>query len=379
MRKSRVTAESFIKKVQKIHGDRYDYSKVVYTYQYDKVEIICKIHGSFRQVPIYHLQGHGCIPCGNVTRGLSHRGTTESFIQKAREIHGNQYDYSKVSYIVAKKEVTLICKLHGEFIQTPDSHLSGKGCPKCAGIAIAFKNRKSKDFYGKKLEKLYGDIYKLKNILYTSNKTFFNVECKLHGLWKVSNGNLFSNKRICPTCAEKKSKLNNRNKNFKLFVKKVKDKYGTKYDLSLVHYITARKKVSVMCTVDNHGSWRITPDNLLRGYECPKCNTHKGVAEINKYLAKNVYYTVEKTFPTCRDKLPLRYDFYIPSLHLLIEYDGPQHFKPVKLFGGANSFENTQMRDAIKTKWAKDNGYRLLRIKYTDFNRIEEILNKELY
>ena len=125
---SNLTTEEFIEKARKAHGDRYDYSKVEYTNSKTKVCIICPIHGEFWQLPILHLNGHGCIRCNNGAKPY----TQEEFIDKAKEIHGDRYDYSKVKYERNDKKVTIICCKHGEFLQTPHVHLRGCGCPICS-------------------------------------------------------------------------------------------------------------------------------------------------------------------------------------------------------------------------------------------------------
>lgn len=124
---NRNTLEYFIAKAREIHGNRYDYSKVVYINNKTKVCIICPEHGEFWQRPDKHLQGHGCTFCFT-----SYRKTTEEFIKKAREVHGDRYDYSKVEYGKNNREpVCIICPKHGEFWQSPDKHFRGCGCPIC--------------------------------------------------------------------------------------------------------------------------------------------------------------------------------------------------------------------------------------------------------
>lgn len=116
----------FIQKARKVHGDRYDYSKVDYKNAKEKVIIICPIHGEFLQSPTNHLQGFGCKYCANNTKL-----TTEDFVRRAEEIHGKYYDYSKVHYVSRNKPVTIICPAHGKFQQLAGNHLNGEGCCQC--------------------------------------------------------------------------------------------------------------------------------------------------------------------------------------------------------------------------------------------------------
>ena len=121
----------FIEKARQIHNDKYDYSKVNYVNSRTKVCIICPEHGEFWQTPHNHLKGYGCAECGKEKSHLP-KITTEDFIAKSKEIHGNKYDYSKVCYKTSDTKVCIICAEHGEFWQTPSNHMNGSGCPKCA-------------------------------------------------------------------------------------------------------------------------------------------------------------------------------------------------------------------------------------------------------
>ena len=124
------TAE-FIEKARQVHGDEYDYSKVNYVNALTKVTIICPIHGEFEQTPGKHLIGCGCPNCKGNLISQQKTSNTAEFIEKARQVHGDKYDYSKVNYVNALTKVTIICPIHGEFEQTPNNHLYGKGCPGC--------------------------------------------------------------------------------------------------------------------------------------------------------------------------------------------------------------------------------------------------------
>jgi hypothetical protein len=123
----RKTLENFIEEAHKVHGNKYDYSKVKYVNTNTKVRIICPIHGEFEQRPADHIKGVGCKYCSH----RSYELTTEEFIERAKKVHGDKYDYSKVKYINNKTKVHIICPIHGEFEQNPYHHLKGSGCPYC--------------------------------------------------------------------------------------------------------------------------------------------------------------------------------------------------------------------------------------------------------
>ena len=114
-----------------VHGNKYDYSKTTYNGPRNKITIICPKHGEFTQRFDAHLKGQGCPLCKTEILKKLRASNNEEFIQKAREIHGDKYDYSKVNYVNAHTYVTIVCRNHGEFHQTPNTHLNGCGCPSC--------------------------------------------------------------------------------------------------------------------------------------------------------------------------------------------------------------------------------------------------------
>lgn len=197
----KVTTEDFIRRAKEIHGDKYDYSKVDYKCSREKVIISCRKHGDFLQTPNSHLGGTGCMKCANELTGDRCRMTTEDFIRKSRELHGDKYDYSKVKYRGNKFSVTIICPEHGEFNQAPLSHYNiGCGCPKCKGSRIsASKTRTTKDFVN--LAKLIHPNYDYSKVNYINSVTKVEIICPCHGSFFQDPANHLQGKG-CPLCSE---------------------------------------------------------------------------------------------------------------------------------------------------------------------------------
>lgn len=126
-----LTLNLFIEKCIKVHDNKYDYSRVQYKNNKTKVEIICPRHGSFMQKPTAHLGGQGCPICRNEKNSINYALTNDEFVAKAVKVHGTKYDYSLVNYKNNRIKIIIICPKHGEFIQQPSNHLNGNGCLKC--------------------------------------------------------------------------------------------------------------------------------------------------------------------------------------------------------------------------------------------------------
>lgn len=127
-KKTTKSLQSFLDSAGAIHNNKYDYSKIVWTNRRSKIDIVCPTHGVFSQLPSSHLRGTGCPECAIDLL----RDNSSIFIEKAKQVHGEKYDYSKVVYIQNKKKVDIICSIHGVFSQRCDTHLAGHGCPHCA-------------------------------------------------------------------------------------------------------------------------------------------------------------------------------------------------------------------------------------------------------
>jgi hypothetical protein len=292
--------DKFINKSTTLHKNKYDYSLVEYKNTKTLVKIICPSHGLFLQRPEHHMRGQGCSQCGNLQKGISQRNNLQSFIEKAKLIHKDKYDYSLAIYLTSKIKIKIICPIHGIWEQKPNHHLLGKGCRQCSGSA-----------------KLTTEI-------------FVNRALEIH---------------------------------------------ENKYDYSLVVYKGHYEKVNVICPI--HGIFEQGAGSHLSGVGCPQCIESKGEKEIFNFLIlKGILFETQKAFDGCKLKKKLRFDFFLPEKNMCIEYDGEQHFIPVKKWGGIENLEIIQKRDKIKAKFCQDNNIQLLRISYKE--SVKEILKLNL-
>lgn len=198
----KLTTEEFIARAREVHGDKYDYSKVVYKNNKSYVTIICPVHGEFSQIAQDHMRGIGCRKCGG-TAPLD----TETFIAKARELHNDKYDYHKTLYKNIDSKVIIICPIHGEFTQAPKHHLNGMGCDMCArkvaGKSISEKMRKDKEYFIKRAKEIHGDLYDYSLVDYKSIHKKVKIICKRCGTHFEQAPEVHYRGAGCPQCSER--------------------------------------------------------------------------------------------------------------------------------------------------------------------------------
>lgn len=244
----------FIEEAKKKHGERFIYNEISYVDLKTPIKIICREHGSFIQSPTNHIKGAGCPKCSN-----RYKPTTEEFLIEATIIHGKRYDYSKViEYKGRHYKIIIICRDHGEFEQTPDSHLRGSGCPKCAGNC-----KSDTEEFLQRCEKLsYIDQYDLSKVQYKTAITQVTIICRTHGEFVITP-NSFLSGHGCAKCA------GNQLKSCDTFIQEARDVHGNKYDYDFVEYVNSRTNVAIRCQI--HGLFLQLPNNHLRGQQCPIC------------------------------------------------------------------------------------------------------------
>lgn len=200
-----MTIEYFIGKSIKVHGNKYIYSKVDLEHRDEKgrVCIICPIHGEFWQTPSNHLYGQGCPKCRYVKISIEKSDTLEDFLQKAKNVHGHKYDYSKVEYIDSKTKVCIICPKHGEFYQRPNKHLRGQGCKKCSWEKLSQERSKTSAKFIEEAVKIHGTYYDYSKVIYTNAKNKVKLICPKHGEFKQTPDDHLRGKG-CPICANSK-------------------------------------------------------------------------------------------------------------------------------------------------------------------------------
>jgi len=280
--------DEFIRQSKERHGDKYDYSRTEYVGNLKEVIIGCKEHGEFRQLPKTHKRGAGCVECGRISRGNLRKSSTDEFIEKARGVHGDRYDYSKVNYTFAREPVTIICKVHGAFEQTPNGHLSkGAGCVKCATQINADKQRKTKEQFIDAAKIIHGDRYEYSKVNYIAAIEKVVILCKHHGPFEQTPNSHLSKESGCVKCAGIYKS------NTEEFITKAIKIHGDRYDYSNVNYTTVIENIIILCK--DHGAFKQTPNNHLNGQGCSKCGHNMYIFSTDDFK-RHAYQTHGDTY-----------------------------------------------------------------------------------
>lgn len=371
---NKITQEEFIERANKVHNFKYDYSKLEYKDSHSKIKIIChekdengNEHGEFEQQADSHLRGCGCRKCGRVKNHKNITFTTGQFIEKARKVHGDKYDYSKVNYVNNHTLVKIICPIHDEFEQIPASHIKGCGCLKCRNEYVGRKLSSNTEKFIEKARKIHKDKYDYSKVTYINSHTPVTIIChnigydgKEHGEFEQTPDKHLNGKG-CKRC--KFDKLTYTQEEF---IKKAKEVHGDKYDYSKIKYEKANKKVCIVCNKTNsdgkkHGEFWQTPTAHLRGQGCNKCGK---VNEIKLYNTIKEHFTdaIHIYYDKFLGKQSI--DIYIPCINIGIEYQGDEHFRPIEFFGGEDELLKIKERDKRKFEKCKEHGLKLLYFTY---------------
>lgn len=323
----KLTAEQFIKRSNIIHNNEFTYLKVVYVNTEQKVIITCSKHGDFLQKPNKHMSGQKCPKCTNNVRL-----TIEQFIEKAYLAHGNIYDYSQVIYKNNRSNVIIICKSHGKFLQTPENHVSGKGCPQC-GILKLYSNITS---FILKSELKHGNKYDYSKSIYINANTKIEIICPLHGsFWQIPENHYTGG---CIKCAAIL-----RGKNLALtqeeFINKAAIIHNNIYNYSLIKYKNLDTKIEIICS--KHGSFFQRPYTHLCGSKCYLCAWSAGTSKLEQSWLNSLNIPLEnRQFKIKIGSKRIVVDGYDPQTNTVYEFNGDfWHGNP--LIYNPNSYNET--------------------------------------
>lgn len=296
---------------------------------------------------------NGCQVCYKKLHKKKRQKTPEQFEKEVKELVGDEYTflepYNGASYKIQCRHN----KCGNVWSLKPNSFLNGNRCPKC----MAKKPRKTQEQFEREVrDKTNGEFVFVEPYTGVMNLTLCeHVRCGYR--WRVRPNDIF-NGHGCPKCTKQIPWTQ------KMFERCVYDMYHGEYSV-LSEYQGMHEYITMKHNTCGH-VWNTKPSDFRAGHGCPKCASSKGEKYIRKWLnGQHIDNIEQKRFDDCRDKLPLPFDFYLPTYNLIIEYDGRQHFEEVRAWGGEQGLALYQRHDAIKNQYCKDNNINLLRIPYT--------------
>ena len=315
----KMTLSDFVKESNIRHNNRYCYDLITeFKGCRTKLPVMCPKHGVFWTIPYMHLQGRGCPKCGNEKIATKNTYTTEEWVKKAQEKHGDKYDYSKTDMEHRREDgkICIICNKkdefgdeHGEFWMDPKIHLQGQGCPKCGGVY----HYTTEEWVKKAQKKHSTELLDFTKTFYKNNNTKVCVICPKHGEFWRNPKTILRSKYGCPFCSTR----------------------------------------SIM---------------------------EEEIASLLD--SKDIIYLRQVTRKTFRWLENLRLDFYLPDYNIAIECQGEQHYRPIDFAGKGvewanKSFENNKIRDIRKKNLCKENGVKLFYFAKEKFVNNEEIITSK--
>lgn len=313
---------------------------------------------------------------------MKERLNAKNFVEQARRVHGNKYNYDKTIYVKAKEKVIITCPIHGDFEQRPQDHvLKGCGCQKCKAQRTIETHSYNFDTFLKLAKEKHGDKYKYDENSYVKYSSKIKIICPIHGeFWQMPRDHITTSCG-CPKCGRLQA---NESEKYTLneFVDKANKIHFNKYDYSKVKYINSNTKITIICP--EHGEFEQRPANHLSGQGCPKCRLVGQTRLFNKL--KQTFPNEEIIWEATNKIIPWignqRIDIYFPKINLAVELMGQQHYEKIPYFKNGASLEITRQRDELKRKKCKENNCILIEIKYnytqTDYNNLAKLITQKL-
>lgn len=360
-----MTLEAFVEKAKNIHGNKYDYSNVVFVSMNCPIDIECPKHGIFSQKPSVHINDKcGCPICGKERQGKSLG--TEEFIKRAQEIHGERYDYSKAVYTTAHTDVIIYCPKHDlEFFQRPDAHIFQKQkCPKCGIEERLLPHKKTTEQFIREAKQKWADRYIYTNTIYDNKNVKIIYECPKHGV--IAQKPTLHIRHGCPYCNGRGISRHST----ETFINIATKIHNNLYDYSSVRLNKITDYIDITCR--KHGIFTQRANNHIHLQNgCPQCDVEKTSSKAEKELVSFIkeHYSgviLENDRNVLKGK---EIDAYLPGLKLGFEYHG-MYWHTETVYGKKNHWK--------KANLANSAGIRLIQIYENEWVNKKEIIKSKI-
>lgn len=300
---------------------------------------------------------------------MAKRQTTETFKARVSELTDGAYSVVG-EYVNNKTKILITHKVCGvTYLVRPKSFLDGNRCPACRNKLRGASKKTQADFE-KEIANLTNNEYYVIGAYSGATEKVEIAHTICGNSWKVTPNRFLSCGTRCPTCMRKATGKAQRLTTAQ-FIQKLNERFPEEYTV-LSNYTGSLNKVYVRHNKCGN-EWWIKANHLLSHNMCPRCKESKGETLVRAFLvSRELPFEEQKTFPNLKRIKHLSYDFYVPRLKLLVEYQGKQHYEAIDYFGGQERFIEQKISDNIKRKYAKEHGFRLVEIPYT-VNNIETV------
>lgn len=404
----KITKDEFIQRAKEKFDDRFDYSKLDYKGYEEKTTFICRLHTHFITSPFLHLLAldGGCPDCHKYRmEHMNSSMTTAEYIEQAKIVHGDKYDYSPTDYCSYKKMIQIRCKVHDYVFQMlPRTHLNGAGCPICEQENLMEYEQRKQEILEKRKVKwerikqkreiskeilsskpagiaygveeflrlarlIHGDDFEYPNIKqeYKNLNTPITIHCNEHNWDFPQAPSKHLKGQGCPRCI-------GRHQTTESFIQDATYLHQNRYSYEKTEFVGAEKKVIITCKT--HGDFKMLPGEHLRGKGCPHCATSILEKKVISFLKKETNFIIEpqKQFSWLKTSRTMPLDIYLPELHLAIECQGMQHFHANEMFGGKEAFKIQKQKDELKHRQCKEHGITILYFAATTYKIPEKYL-----
>ena len=303
--------------------------------------------------------------------------TKEEFILKAQKVHGNKYSYGKAVYKNRKTKVKIFCRRHKEyFLQVPDKHLIGQGCPECGKLKSDESRKLTHEEFIRKAKKVHKNRYSYLS-KYKGWDVKVKIKCSTHGVFEqIPNNHLRG--QGCPKCAYLKM-AKDQKWSFKKFLEKTRKVHRNSYSYEEAKYVNYHTKIKIFCYSCKKHFYQ-APNHHLQGHGCPYCSSSNTENEVLELASKVFRLRFSKV------RLPelqgLELDMYNPFKKLAFEYQGEGHYLRYangKLFRKKEAVIATQKRDRKKKRLCKKLGVKLICIPCYEWWELKNNLEKRKY
>ena len=270
----------FIIKAKKLHGEKFDYSRVEYVNSTTPVLIECPDHGVLWQVPTAHLRKrmHGCKECGRVWQSKNTlRKRTEEFFKRCEKKHADKFDYSETVFDTLDGTIEYVCPKHGHQEMQARLHLGEEGCRECAlevkiELLKFYKDQKqtaARENFKQKASKKHKDFYDYNQVDYVNNTTLIDIICPIHGQFSQQPSNHLMGAG-CEACGIAR-RADKKRKSLEDFIAEAKAVHGDTFDYRNFKYETTHTPGIIICSNPDHKPTPITPAHHLGGQGCSEC------------------------------------------------------------------------------------------------------------